>query len=43
LRVRYVLGGSLQFFRGNTPIDRVKALGQLRWLQTARTGGHGPS
>jgi hypothetical protein len=39
LRVRYVLGGNLQFFRGSAPIDRVKALGQLRH-QTARTNGH---
>jgi len=43
LRVRYVLGGSLQFFRGSTPIDRVKALGELRVLQTARTRGQTPS
>jgi len=43
LRVRYVLGGSLQFFRGSTPVDRVKALSQLRVLQTARAGGRTPS
>jgi hypothetical protein len=30
LRVRYVLNGDLEFFQGKTPVDRMKALGQLR-------------
>ena len=43
LRVRYVLGGGLEFFQGSTPVDRVKALGQLRVHQTAPNGRPGPS
>jgi hypothetical protein len=43
LRVRYVLHGGLEFFQGNTPVDRVKALGQLRLYQTARSGRPGTS
>jgi len=43
LRVQYVLEGSLQFYRGSMPIDRVKALGQLRLRHTFRTNGHTPS
>jgi len=34
LRVRYVLSGGLEFFRGSTPVDRMKALGQLRHHHT---------
>ena len=43
VRVRYVLGGGLEFFRGGTPVDRVKALGQLRVYQTTQPGRLGPS
>jgi hypothetical protein len=43
LRVRYMLEGSLQFFQGSTPVDRMKALGQLRLRQTARSDGQKPS
>jgi hypothetical protein len=43
VRVRYVLHGGVDFFRGNTPVDRMKALGQLRLYQTARSARPGPS
>jgi hypothetical protein len=43
LRVRYVLDGGLKFFQGNTPVDRIKALGQLRLYQTAHSGRPGSS